>query len=241
MTHARREEASASLQASRDRVHSAHAGFAHPQRNSLALGVEHGMKVADFGAGSGAYVLAFAEAVGSGLVYAVDVQKDLLRRVHSEATRRGLKNVEIVWGDLETPGGSKIADGHVDLVLISNLLFQTDDKRAVIGEAKRIVRSGGRVAIIDWSESFGGLGPQPKDVVTKEAAAELARDAGLTFQKEFAAGAHHYGLVFKKGMPAKKAGARTASPPAFVRHEGLIPQNAAPKKSRPIPITIKRV
>lgn len=177
-----------------------HALFAHPARNVTMLGVEHAMKVADFGAGSGAYVLAMAEKLeGSGRIYAVDIQKDLLRRIHTEATKRGYKNVEILWGDLETKQGSKIADNTLDLVLISNLLFQVEDKAAVVGEAKRVVKPGGRIAIIDWSESFGGMGPRREDVVTKEAAYEVAKNAGLTFQKEFKAGAHHYGLVFRKG------------------------------------------
>lgn len=180
------------------------AGFAHPKRNILALGIEHAMKVADFGAGSGAYVFSIAEHLeGSGVVYALDIQKDLLRRIHNEANVRGLKNIEILWADLEAPEGSKLADGLIDLVLISNLLFQLEDKAAVMKEAKRITKKGGRVAIIDWSESFGGMGPHPDAVVTKEAAYALAQDAGLTFQKEFAAGAHHYGLVFRNGVPAR--------------------------------------
>src|SRR3989344_8934900 len=118
-----------------------HEDFAHPARNVGLLGISPGMKVADFGSGSGAYVLAIAkELQGSGHVYAIDIQKDLLRRTHNEAAKHGYTNVEIVWGDLEVPGGSKIADNALELVLISNLLFQIDDKRQVLAEAKRILR-----------------------------------------------------------------------------------------------------
>ena len=147
------------------------ARFAHPARNVEAFNIQIGMKVADFGSGSGAYVLAIAEALcGSGHVYAVDVQRDLLRRTKNEATQRGYKNVEVLWGDLESAGGSKLADRSVDIVLISNLLFQIADKKIVVAEAWRILRSAGRLAIIDWSESFNGMGPQKQDVVQKEKA-----------------------------------------------------------------------
>jgi ubiquinone/menaquinone biosynthesis C-methylase UbiE len=174
-------------------------GFAHPPRNVAALGIEPGMKVADFGAGSGAYVRAIAEALlGSGTVYALDIQKDLLRRIKNDADAKGFKNVEILWGDLEEEGGSKLAKDSMDVVLISNLLFQVKDKKYVVQEARRILRPLGRLAIIDWTDSFGGLGPIKDDVVTKEDAYELARAAGLVFVKEFPAGAHHYGLVFRK-------------------------------------------
>ena len=124
-------------------------GFAHPARNVSALGVEPGMKVADFGSGSGAYVLAIAEALaGSGQVYAIDIQKDLLRRTKNEAEKKGYKNVEILWADLEAPLGSKIADDALELVLVSNLLFQIEDKRQVLHEAKRILRPNGRLAVM---------------------------------------------------------------------------------------------
>lgn len=178
------------------------ANFAHPKRNIYALGVRAGTTIVDFGAGSGAYVLGIAEHLsGMSHVYAVDVQQDLLRRIRNEAHRRNLKNIETVWGDLERPNGSKIADKHADYVLVSNLLFQVEDKPAVLAEARRILKDGGTLAIIDWSESppAGGwrLGPIKKDVMTKEKAVALAEGEGFELQSEFEAGAHHYGLLFR--------------------------------------------
>lgn len=173
------------------------AGFAHPVRNVAALGVENGMTVADFGSGSGAYVLAFADILNNtGHVYALDVQRDLLRRIHTEAQKRGFKNVEIIWADLEKPEASKLAEHSVDLVLISNLLFQLNNKDAVFAEARRVIKPTGQLAVIDWSDSFGGMGPIKQDVVTKEQTLGLAEKAAFEFTREFAAGAHHYGIVF---------------------------------------------
>ncbi|MEY4747464.1 MAG: hypothetical protein RLZZ416_513 [Candidatus Parcubacteria bacterium] len=173
--------------------------FAHPPRNVTALSVEPGMAVADFGAGSGHYVMEIAQRLANiGHVYAIDVQRDLLQRIKNEAHRRGFKNVEVIWADLEEADASKIADGKIDLVLVSNLLFQVPDKIMILREAVRILRPHGRCAIIDWSESFGGMGPQKGDVVTKDAALALARSVGLAFEKEFSAGAHHYGLLFTR-------------------------------------------
>jgi len=174
------------------------AGFAHPARNVGALGLQQGMTVADFGSGSGAYVLAMAERLGNtGHVYAIDVQRDLLRRIHTEAQKRGYKNVEIVWSDLEKEHASKLAEHSVDLVLISNLLFQLEDKSAPLGEAWRILKPGGKLAVIDWSDSFGGMGPVKKEVVTKDAALSFVRESNFELVREFEAGAHHYGLIFR--------------------------------------------
>ncbi len=161
--------------------------------------IEPGMIVADFGAGSGAYVLAIAERLAhAGHVYAIDVQQELLRRIKNESHKRGYKNVEIVWTDLERPYGSKIADNHVDRVLISNLLFQLEDKDVLMSEAYRILKPEGLLAIVDWSESFGGMGPHKNDVVKKEGAMHHAGKAGFELLHDFEAGAHHYGLIYKK-------------------------------------------
>ena len=174
------------------------AGFAHPARNVGALGIQSGMSVADFGSGSGAYVLSMAKRLeGAGRVYAIDVQRDLLRKVKNEAEKRGYHNVEVIWCDLEQPRASKIAERALDLVLISNLLFQIEHKGAVFSEAWRILKPSGHLAVIDWSDSFGGMGPVKQDVVSKEKAFALAESAGFELQREFEAGAHHYGLLFK--------------------------------------------
>lgn len=174
------------------------AGFANPVENILAIGLQQGMKVADFGAGSGAYTLAAARTVGAhGKVYAVDVQKDLLTRIKNAAAQEHLENIEIVWGDFELPHGSRIADNLVDVVIISNALFQLENKSGALHEAHRILAPTGKLAVIDWCDSFSGMGPSMQDVVRKEAALELARMAGFTLLNEFAAGAHHYGLLLR--------------------------------------------
>jgi ubiquinone/menaquinone biosynthesis C-methylase UbiE len=174
------------------------AGFAHPKRNIEALGIEPGMVIADFGSGSGAYVLAIAEMLaGSGKVYAIDVQKDLLRRTLNEAKKRGYENVHIIWGDLEKENGTKLTDQSADIVLISNLLFQVDNKEQVLREARRILRPRGNLVIIDWQESFGGLGPIKKHVVDRNTAIGYAEHIGFKYAEEFSAGAHHYGIIFR--------------------------------------------
>ena len=181
--------------------------FAHPVTNVGQMGLVSGMKVADFGAGSGAYSLAAAHLVGhAGKVYAVDVQKDLLSRLRNNAVKENLDNVDIIWGNIEAPGGSKLKDGSVDVVIISNVLFQLDHPVQVLREAARILKQYGRIVVIDWSESFGGMGPKPAHVVTKDQALTFANQAGLTVLREFSAGAHHYGIMLTTGAaPAPRA------------------------------------
>lgn len=162
------------------------------------------MVIADFGAGSGHYTLQFAALLhDTGRVYAIDVQSDLLRRIQSEAHRRALKNIEIVTGDVERPHGTKLADRTVDLVLMSNVLFQLEDPAGALKEAWRILKPGGKLAIIDWSASFSGMGPTKQHVMPKEKALELATRGGFKVLNEFQAGDHHYGLLLRPIPTAK--------------------------------------
>ena len=65
--------------------------FSNPEKNIEQLGLTPGMKVADLGSGSGFYTIASARLVGtSGLVYSIDIQKDLLTRIKTEASKQKL-------------------------------------------------------------------------------------------------------------------------------------------------------
>lgn len=173
--------------------------FTNPEENIKALGIYEGMYIADLGAGVGAYTIPLAEKLGdTGRVYAVEVQKDFLTNIKNLATARGLKNVELLWGNIEKLGGTKIKDSGVDIVVISNVLFQAEDKAGLLKEASRILKAGGKLLLIDWSDSFNNLGPSPKMVVTKENALALCEDQGFVLKTEISAGEHHYGFIMYK-------------------------------------------
>ncbi|MBI3634172.1 MAG: class I SAM-dependent methyltransferase [Candidatus Yonathbacteria bacterium] len=173
--------------------------FTNPETNIRELGVHEGMVVADLGAGTGAYTVPLARLVGeSGRVYAVEVQKDFLSNIKNSATDQGLKNVELIWGDIERPLGTKIKEGSVDAVIISNVLFQVEDKSGLLREANRILKTGGKMLLVDWKESFGNLGPNKDSVVPADIAREMCEREGFVLKKDFDAGEYHYGFVMYK-------------------------------------------
>jgi len=173
--------------------------FSDPVKNVEQCGIQAGQEIADFGSGAGHYTIAASRAlISTGRVYAVDVQQDLLTKLKNEATRSGLYNIEVIWGNVEKIGGTKLHDNSIDLVFLCNLLFQLDDKETAIKEVKRVLRPGGRVLVVDWTDSFGGLGPKPEAVVRKDVAMSVFSKSGFHLDREISAGAHHYGLIFKK-------------------------------------------
>lgn len=172
--------------------------FTNPEQNILHLGLKEGMRVADFGAGTGFYSKAMSLKVGyTGKVYAIEVQKDLVKKLESEIKRWGISNIECIWGDIERRGGTKISDHSMDAVVVSNVLFQAEDKLGLVDEVKRVLKKGGNVLLIDWSDSFGGMGPAKEHVVTESMTKELFEKRGFKFEENISVGMHHYGIIFK--------------------------------------------
>lgn len=175
------------------------ADFTVPENNLKQMGLTEGMQVADLGAGSGHYSFAAARMVGnSGRVHAVEVQKELLKRLNDQAELEGLHNIDITWGDIEEIDGTRLRDNSMDAVFISNTLFQVEDKEGTLKEAYRILKPAGRILIIDWKDAYGSMGPDPASIITESKARELAQSAGFHVDGSIDAGTHHYGVLLKK-------------------------------------------
>jgi ubiquinone/menaquinone biosynthesis C-methylase UbiE len=174
--------------------------FANPKENLEKFGLSPGTIVADIGAGVGHYAITAAKMVNGmdGKVYAIDVQKELLEKLKNEAGRERLDNLEIIWGDAEKVGGTKLRDASVDVVLVSNMFFQVEDRVGFIKEISRILKPKGRLFFIDWSDSYGGIGPKSDAVVTESQAKGIFSENGFVVDKDVPVGSHHYGLVIRK-------------------------------------------
>jgi ubiquinone/menaquinone biosynthesis C-methylase UbiE len=84
----------------------------------------------------------------------------------------------------------------MDAVILSNTLFQLEHKEDAVAEIKRIIKSGGKLLVVDWAGAYGGMGPAPHHVVTEHQAEELFIRGGFYKAKDFRAGPHHYAIVF---------------------------------------------
>lgn len=164
------------------------------------VGIREGMKVADLGCGAiGHYVFRAARMVGPhGIMYAVDIQKNVLDGLRGRMDVTGVNNVEFVWGDIERLRGVGIPDGTLDAVLIANNLSVARDRAGLGREALRLLKSGGTLAIIDWKPARSPFGPPPEGRISPEDAERVMEETGFRFVRTFAPGEYHYGLIFEK-------------------------------------------
>lgn len=171
-------------------------GFLNPNQVLDQLELRENMLVAEFGCGAGGFAIPLAKKLPEGQVYAIDIQEEVLVVLKSKAQAERLSNIETILADLEKERGSTLPNNFLDWVLLPNLLFQAEDRKAVMSEAKRILKLEGKMMVVDWQPQ-ARFGP-PVGRVSSSEVKEMAEELGLKLKKEFNAGTYHYGLIFIK-------------------------------------------
>jgi arsenite methyltransferase len=173
-------------------------GFLHPEETVRQLNIKKWMKVADFGCGAGYFTLLIAKRLAhESRVYAVDVLETALESVRSRARLQGLFNIETVRCNLEELNSTGLSENSMDLVLLANILFQSPKKVDIIKEAKRVLKEGGEMAIIDWNPDQP-MGPEKDFIVSLGTVKKIVEDEGLRLKRELAVDKYHWGFVSEK-------------------------------------------
>ncbi len=146
------------------------------------LELQHGMRIADLGAGDGTFAVAVARRVGgSGLVYATEVDGERLAEIRHAATEAGLANVTVIPGAVSS---TNLPEGCCDALFSRNVYHHLTDAAAFNADIFRALRPGGRLVIIDFepggimnwigrpetADRHGGHGT-PRETVLKEVTA----------------------------------------------------------------------
>ena len=165
--------------------------FLNPEKILEKLDLNKKMVAADFGCGSGGWAIPLAKKVK--WVFAIDIQQEPLSALRGRMKMEKVFNIDALRGNVEER--TTLISESCDLVLMTNLLFQVDDIKKVFEEAKRVLKKGGKILVVDWKENTE-VGPERR--VSKEKIREIAQELGLIFEKEFEAGIYHFGLIFSK-------------------------------------------
>jgi SAM-dependent methyltransferase len=113
-----------------------------------ALKLKSGDAVADIGAGTGYYSWRMAKEVGEkGLVYAVDIQEEMLDLLASKMAERKIANVKGVLGTVTDP---KLPAQAVDLVLMVDVYHEFDHPFEMMRAICQALKPGGRVAFVEF-------------------------------------------------------------------------------------------
>jgi ubiquinone/menaquinone biosynthesis C-methylase UbiE len=173
--------------------------FMDPDAIIAQLDVNHGSVAVDFGCGPGYFSIPFAKAVGlGGHVYSLDILPQALETVIGRAKNSGVANITTKRVNLEKENGTKLESNFADWVILKDVLFQNDKKDIIIGEAYRILKTNGKVIVVEWNKKDSGVGPAselrtPQDVLEK-----MFSDQKFIIEKNIEAGDFHYAFVAVK-------------------------------------------
>ena len=170
-----------------------------PDQIMDTLGIAEGSVVADIGAGGGWFTIRLARRVGAnGLVYAEDIQPQMLEATMRRVARESLRNVRPVLGTAEDP---HLPAGALDAVLIVDTYHEIDSPDAMLRNIAKALKPQGRVGVVDFKRDGLGPGPALEDRVDPEQVVRDAEAAGLRLLRRETFLPYQFLLVFSRPQP----------------------------------------
>ena len=167
-----------------------------PQEVMDRLDISEGAKVADIGAGGGWFTIRLAQRVGrNGVVYAEDIQRQMIDSIERRVKREGLTNVRPILG---TPANPRLPGG-LDAVLMVDTYPQIADATTLLKRIAEALGPNGKLGIVDFKpDGSGGPGPPLEERVSPDVIKAHAAAAGLVLRSHETFLRYQYLLIFVK-------------------------------------------
>lgn len=173
--------------------------FFDPEKILRTFGLDRGvMDIVEFGCGYGTFTPA-AALLATGIVHALDIEPEMVETVQEKCRLAGIDNVRAVVRDFVAEGTGLPSDS-IDAALLFNILHH-EEPVALMKEAFRILKTGGRLAVIHWNyDPTTPRGPAMEIRPRPDQCIAWGRTAGVTFdeRERFDLPPYHYGLLFRK-------------------------------------------
>lgn len=158
------------------------------------LGIAEASVVSDIGAGAGWFTIRLARRVGpNGVVYAEDVQPEMLAAIQRRVNAEGLLNVKPILGKRSDPG---LPARSMHAVLMVDAYHEIEDRVMMLRNLAKSLRPEGRIGVIDFKLEGSGPGPDTAERVSPESVVNDAKNAGLRLLSQETFLPYQYFLIF---------------------------------------------
>jgi ubiquinone/menaquinone biosynthesis C-methylase UbiE len=174
--------------------------FENPNAILSEIGASLGQVVADIGAGTGFFTLPLAKYVGKkGRVYALDTSSTMIKEL-----RKRTKNLRQVKPIHSRENRFPLKNESLDFALLVNMIHELEDWRRFLKEVHRVLKSGGRICVVDWKKKKMKMGPPLPIRLTRKRIEEMLRQSGYDRIKSLSALPFHNGLIGAKKPAVSK-------------------------------------
>lgn len=141
------------------------------------IGLRENAILADIGCGIGYFSIPAAQLVGSkGIVYALDVKKEMIEEVEKKAKENNLDNIRtVITGEYDL----KLEDKSVSYAFICTVLHEIEDRIKFLNETKRILNNSGSIAVVEWIKEESDWGPPVSHRVSSGEIEEELKEIGF--------------------------------------------------------------
>jgi SAM-dependent methyltransferase len=175
----------------------------HPDAIVRRLGVKAGMDVVDLCCGDG-YFTAPLAAIANGMVYALDIDPELLDVARSEVALRGAVVAQWICADAREL--AERVPHNMDYVLIANTFHGVPDQSGLARGVASVLKSGGRFCIVNWHPLRREQtmvfdkprGPKTEMRMSPEQVRAVVEPAGFELADLVELLPYHYGAIFRK-------------------------------------------
>jgi ubiquinone/menaquinone biosynthesis C-methylase UbiE len=168
----------------------------HPDQALDALKIPQDATVADVGAGVGYFTWRLAERVGpKGVVYAVDIQQEMLDQLQKNMRERHLANVRPVLGQIDNP---KLPKDSLDLIILVDVYHEFSEPEKMVERMRESLKPGGRLVFVEYRGEDPKVPIRPEHKMTvRQVRAEIEPE-GLKFDQSIEVLPQQHIIVFKR-------------------------------------------
>lgn len=168
----------------------------HPDQALAALDLKPGMVVGDVGAGTGYYSIRLAKRIlPGGIVYADDIQPEMLDRLRVHANAEGVTNIRTILGTESNP---MLPEGKLDLVVLIDVYHEFSRPQRMLQGIRFGLKPGGRLVLFEYRKEDPAIPIRPEHKMSlAEVKAEVIPE-GFHFEKTIETLPWQHIIIFRK-------------------------------------------